>query len=775
MYRTLAILFLILTAASVRAADTANADGALYLEARKAFADGRDDRAMTLVNEGLKKKSLLEEELHSLRAQVLEKQGHWDEDLAENRQLLEMAPNFHLRFDANLRRGRALRAQNKFREARGLFVGLEKKSRGTPGQADVMIELARTEHRLRNYSGACRWMNRLYRSRPLNSVVKDWGPDLASDDLDGERFGCHNSQNDFRDRIRSLMFAGLEEKARAEVQQVSTNLASSDRLQADELRAWFLLQNGEPDEAYKFLEPILPQHSDDADFLVLFSSAAARSGHGNAAVGAYYHLWELSERKEKGKKALYQSAFLSYQFEDYDGAARRFRQFIEKYPQSGLVKDARWNLAWISYLKKDFVGALARFNDLANRKRSGTVKERADYWMAMSHLRLNHIAEAKSYFEKLARDTSGSYYGFAAKQRLASLPATVVAAAPAPAESPVVRGPFRGGQILGPGTEGFGEVSAPAADDTDSEDKLAVENEDDTMLETSTEEIAGDLAQESGRSEVLNEPLPVKAPANARRFDRAKLLAKIGLGEDARWELFEIERHTQSKEELKSLVAAYENLGQWNRSSSIATLRFSSARSAGGFDGAKNLWESAYPRAYLSDVRTNARKNVLPEEFIWGIMRAESQYRKEAVSPVGALGLMQIMPSTGMKIAKLAGDQNFQPQQLLDSGPAIHIGSFYLKRLAKQFNNSIPLAAAAYNAGPHRVHSWLLSFGALDMDEFIEHIPFLETRDYVRKVVANATVYRGVYRSGSTQIPLAVAVEAKGKAENTRRESWDPE
>jgi soluble lytic murein transglycosylase len=128
-------------------------------------------------------------------------------------------------------------------------------------------------------------------------------------------------------------------------------------------------------------------------------------------------------------------------------------------------------------------------------------------------------------------------------------------------------------------------------------------------------------------------------------------------------------------------------------------------------------------------------------------MRAESQYKKDIVSPVGALGLMQVMPNTGMRISQIIGDHNFIAEKLLEPETAIKVGSRYLARLMKKFDGSLALVAAGYNAGPHRVSSWVASFGELDLDEFVEHIPFLETRNYVKKVLSNFYVYNQLYNS----------------------------
>ncbi|MEQ1878420.1 MAG: lytic transglycosylase domain-containing protein, partial [Bdellovibrionia bacterium] len=169
----------------------------------------------------------------------------------------------------------------------------------------------------------------------------------------------------------------------------------------------------------------------------------------------------------------------------------------------------------------------------------------------------------------------------------------------------------------------------------------------------------------------------------------------------------------------------------------------------------------------------------VPEEFVWGIMRAESHYKFDVKSPVGALGLMQIMPYTGKRVATILEMPNFLPEQLLIPETNIKLGSRYLQRLLKLFEQKIPLAAAAYNAGPHRVRAWLKAFGKLEMDEFVEHIPFLETRNYVKRVVHNYQVYRLLYaKNGDTKtvgetlpwLAQPVGLSVEGKVESS--EDW---
>ncbi len=115
----------------------------------------------------------------------------------------------------------------------------------------------------------------------------------------------------------------------------------------------------------------------------------------------------------------------------------------------------------------------------------------------------------------------------------------------------------------------------------------------------------------------------------------------------------------------------------------------------------------------------------------------------DARSSVGAAGLMQVMPPTAKWTAKKIGLVGFQPQQINDRDTNIAIGTGYLKLVLDSFEGSLPLAAAAYNAGPGRSRLWRGQSGAAVLEAAIwaENIPFNETRDYVKKVLANTTNY----------------------------------
>jgi len=144
-----------------------------------------------------------------------------------------------------------------------------------------------------------------------------------------------------------------------------------------------------------------------------------------------------------------------------------------------------------------------------------------------------------------------------------------------------------------------------------------------------------------------------------------------------------------------------------------------------------------------------AREINLDPAYVYGLIRQESRFVMDARSHVGASGLMQVMPATARWTARKIGLAGFTPDQITDRETNIAIGTGYLKLVLDDFDGSMALAAAAYNAGPSRARNWR-NGPVLDAAIWAENVPFSETRDYVKKVLSNATVYAAVL-SGQPQ------------------------
>ncbi len=149
-----------------------------------------------------------------------------------------------------------------------------------------------------------------------------------------------------------------------------------------------------------------------------------------------------------------------------------------------------------------------------------------------------------------------------------------------------------------------------------------------------------------------------------------------------------------------------------------------------------------FPVYYSNQVQVNAGLQNLDPAIVFGLIRQESIFNKDAESAVGARGLMQVMPKTGMQIARDLNEKWQSESSLFNPDVNVRYGAFYYKQLLKQFHGHFALAIAAYNAGSGRVAKWLPSFETMPADIWIETIPFKETRKYVTSVLSYAIIYQ---------------------------------
>ncbi len=147
-----------------------------------------------------------------------------------------------------------------------------------------------------------------------------------------------------------------------------------------------------------------------------------------------------------------------------------------------------------------------------------------------------------------------------------------------------------------------------------------------------------------------------------------------------------------------------------------------------------------FPVMYSDLIEREAQRNRINSSWVYGVIRRESAWRENVVSPAGALGLMQLMPATARNVAKKVGMRKPSTAQIKDVNKNIRLGTAYLREVLDQYNDNEILATASYNAGPHRVKAWLPELSSLDADIWIDTIPFDETRAYVKAVQAYSMI-----------------------------------
>lgn len=254
----------------------------------------------------------------------------------------------------------------------------------------------------------------------------------------------------------------------------------------------------------------------------------------------------------------------------------------------------------------------------------------------------------------------------------------------------------------------------------------------------------------------------IEALAEKPGFKRAHELLKIDWETDARRE-WNLATKSMDKDEKRIAAKLADNWG-WHFTAIVTVAQ------ARHFDDL----ELRFPIMYQDVVKREARRNQIQPSWVYGVIRRESAWREKVRSPAGALGLMQLMPATAKSVSrKLGKSRRLSRNQIMEVPRNISLGTAYLRQVMDKYDNHEILATASYNAGPHRVRRWLPETGTLPADIWADTIPFDETRNYVKAVMAYSVIadwkLGGNIRNLSTRMPTVLTLEQINKATNSNK------
>ncbi|MEO8485366.1 MAG: transglycosylase SLT domain-containing protein [Betaproteobacteria bacterium] len=231
--------------------------------------------------------------------------------------------------------------------------------------------------------------------------------------------------------------------------------------------------------------------------------------------------------------------------------------------------------------------------------------------------------------------------------------------------------------------------------------------------------------------------------------------ASFGAREDVQRavKLAQLDLRADSQREWLAIVRAFED-DALNQAAIYAAARGMHDRAINTANRTREHHDYAlrYPMPWRKQFEAAARDNAVDEALLRGIARQESRFVPEIVSSAGAIGLMQLMPATARWVAKQSGRTDYTAARINDLDVNTQFGAFYFKYWLDRLDGSVALAAAAYNAGPGRAQAWRPSAAALDGAIWVETIPFNETRDYVKKVLANSVYYARAFGDASVEV-----------------------
>jgi len=251
------------------------------------------------------------------------------------------------------------------------------------------------------------------------------------------------------------------------------------------------------------------------------------------------------------------------------------------------------------------------------------------------------------------------------------------------------------------------------------------------------------------RSEVTSSARTPIADGNATLRERdlfaPRVLVAAGLPEAGVRALQPLAARATNVDDRIAVGRLYVAAGDSHRAQSLIVGAYAEPLARGIAPGQRELWQLAWPDAFATERRHALPKTAqVPAWFVASILREESGYQPDAVSVSGALGLLQLMPDTAARLARDAGIEGFAPSQLLRPELNLRLGALYLDRLMRRFDGALEAVAASYNAGPEAVAGWRRG-AARPADEWVEAIPYDETRGYVKRVLRSFHVYQALY------------------------------
>lgn len=491
-----------------------------------------------------------------------------------------------------------------------------------------------------------------------------------------------------RTRADLLLRGKLFSEAASEYRGLAGEVCPGERPRVEIALAESLRRSGQNREAKKILESVPTTPADiAAERLFNLAEIARSTNDDDAFLRMVEQLREAYPTSSWLEQALFSAGNIFLLRRDYDRAIDAFRELQQRFPGAGRASYAHWKAAWLSLRLGRNVEARKGFEDQIALYPTSSEVPAALYWRARLAQEDNDPAMARAYFQKLSQRYRNYYYGELARQQLAQQVAKL---------TPVSDSPHYA--LL---------------------DRVPPINADD---------------------KITADPLPT----DNLRVQKAELLANGALLDLAVREL-----HAAADEEKGNWLAAeiarlYQDAGRYD--AAIETLKHAAPNyfAVDLPSLPRSYWEGLFPKPYWVDLKKFSSENALDPYLIASLIRQESAFNPNAVSRANAVGLMQLLPKVGRGVAKQEKLKRFNTQQLFLPNVNMQLGTRYFRSMVDKFG-AFEYALAAYNAGADRVQDWLGQGKYRDPQEFVESIPFTETREYVQNILRNAGVYRQLY------------------------------
>ena len=440
---------------------------------------------------------------------------------------------------------------------------------------------------------------------------------------------------------------------------------------------------------------------------------------------------------ESGARRLYLAMELARNRDDGETQQAIVTQMEQRFPESPWLAEALYSAGNMYLLRKDYPQAITYYSELATRFPAHRYAPSSHWKAAWLNYRLGNYSQAALLFDKQIAQYAGGK----------EIPAALYWRGRVYAEQehqPAMAAAYY--QVLSRAFEHY--YYAQIARDRLAELGPVTPAQVDMLTTIHREEIP---------------PLTDDVPEDDEHVVKARLLANAGLNEYIPAEI----QAADGSEQWGAFAEAeiYASDGETFRAMRVLKRAIPFYASAPIDTIPMGCWKILFPQPYWSSIEQDSAKNGLDPYMVASLIRQESEFNPGAISGANAWGLMQLLPSVGRSMAKQEGIHHFNDGELLNPDTNIRLGTRYLKQTLDRFDGQAAYAFAAYNAGENRVTDWQAIGKYHGMDEFVESIPFTETREYVQAILRNQSIYRELNgraaKSGTTSTAANTIAQQK--------------
>ena len=428
----------------------------------------------------------------------------------------------------------------------------------------------------------------------------------------------------------------------------------------------------------------LPQTDDDSAALKLYLLAELARNENDTHENDR-EVAELAQRFPHSRwteEALYSGGNMHLLKHDLPEAISDYQSLVRLFPNSLYAPSSHWRSAWMSYRLRKYTDAARLMDEQITMYPASTEASSALYWRGRIYEDEGRdFGQAANYYRSLSTNYVNFYYAVLGRQRLAVIGSQSGSVQPA---APL------------------GSVRAPAVPTLTGE-----------LPENDPHLIKARLLANAALNEYIGPEIQA-SPDSARwgALAQAEIYASFG-------------EYTRALQSMKHSGISFFSIPM----NQVPTV----------------YWHLLFPQPYWNDLVADSQRNGLDPYLVASLIRQESEFNAGAVSPMNAYGLMQLLPSVGKAAAKKNGIKGFDTRQLLNPSVNLELGTTNLKQVLDRFGGQAEYALAAYNAGDTPIRRWLATNDYKDVPEYVESIPYSETREYVQAILRNRELYRALY------------------------------